>query len=105
MTMAAPKRRGRGPRKPEPLVEAALQDAFSFCKIHDDETRYLIRCVLLAYEVAKAEQLKGNGKGKRAVHRLCTMLDRTPSELNWGMVDKAVGSIKVRCSKPEKHGR
>jgi len=33
--------------------EAALQEAFRVSKINDDEARCIVRCVVLAYEVAK----------------------------------------------------
>jgi hypothetical protein len=55
MTTKPVKRRATASRTATPVVEAALQDAFRFTKVHDAETRNLVRCVLLAYEVAKAK--------------------------------------------------
>jgi hypothetical protein len=35
------------------INEAALQEAYRVGEIHDEETRFIVRCAILAYEVAK----------------------------------------------------
>lgn len=58
MTKTMAKVEKRKQRKmPAQIQEAALQEAFRFTKIHDDERRNLVRCVLVAYEVAKVQPL------------------------------------------------
>ena len=60
--MNKPANPARDSLTPAPVFdEEALQEAFRVSKIHDDDTRCLIRCAVLAYEVAK----KPNHRGKR----------------------------------------
>jgi hypothetical protein len=37
------------------INEAALQEAYRVGEIHDEETRFIVRCAVLAYEVAKEQ--------------------------------------------------